>query len=63
MQNLIWQSHVKNTLIIFPINLIVFHEHNQIELGGQNNRQNLIVKLLIYCAHQVNLNQFISWGR
>ena len=41
---MIQNNYLGQNLIISSIdNLIVFCEHNKIELGGQNNRQNLIV--------------------
>ena len=53
----------EQNLIISPINnLIVLCEHNQIAIGGQNNRQNYILWLLIYHVHKLNLNQVISYS-
>jgi hypothetical protein len=50
-------------LVISPINnLIVLCDHNQIAIGGQNNRQIQIPWLLIYYVHRLNLNQAISYS-
>jgi hypothetical protein len=53
----------EQNLIISPINnLIVLCEHNQIAIGGQNNRQNLIPWLLIYYVCRLSLNWAIPYS-
>jgi hypothetical protein len=51
-----------NLIISLINNLIVLCERNQIAIGGQNNRQNLIPWLLIYYVRRLSLNQAIPYS-
>ena len=51
-----------NLIISLINNLIILCECNQIAIRGQNNRQNLILWLLIYYVHRLSLNQAIPYS-
>jgi len=52
----------RKKLIISLINNLIVCKHNQVAIGGQNNRQNQILWLLIYYVCRLSLNHAIPYS-